>query len=160
MNSGNVEQIGAPLELYDHPNNLFVAGFIGSPAMNFAPCALEEPAGALRVRLNSGLAFPVPPDRIRRYGAHIGNPRLLFGLRPEHIMEQRPNLEPNQHVFEVELDVTEPMGMETIVHFLLEGTEFCGRVNPNAGARAGKPIKLVADLGNMHLIDDASGQVL
>jgi multiple sugar transport system ATP-binding protein len=52
------------------------------------------------------------------------------------------------------------MGMETMVFFLLEGTELCGRVNPNAGAQSGKRMKLVADLGNMHLIDDASGRVL
>ena len=52
------------------------------------------------------------------------------------------------------------MGMETIVFFLLAGTELCGRVNPNAGAQAGRRMKLLADLSNMHLIDDDSGKVL
>jgi multiple sugar transport system ATP-binding protein len=52
------------------------------------------------------------------------------------------------------------MGMETLVYFRVNGTEVCGRVNPNAGAKAGAPMKLVADLNNMHLIDDANGQVL
>ena len=160
MNAGRIEQVGAPNHLYHSPATKFVAGFIGSPAMNFAPCALEEAAGALRVRLGSEVAFPVPQDRTQRYRAHIGKPRLLFGLRPEHIMEQRPHLEPSQHAFEVELEVTEPMGMETMVFFVLNGNELCGRVNPNAGAQAGKRMKLVADLGNMHLIDDATGQVL
>ena len=160
MNAGRIEQVGAPNDLYHTPATKFVAGFIGSPAMNFAPCALEEAAGALRVRLSGEVAFPVPQDRTQRYRAHIGKPRLLFGLRPEHIMEQRPQLEPNQHAFEVELEVVEPMGMETMVFFLLDGTELCGRVNPNAGAQAFKRMKLVADLSNMHLIDDASGKVL
>lgn len=68
-------------------------------------------------------------------------------------------MEPNQHGFEAELEVTEPMGMETIVHFRLAGTEVCGRVNPNAGATAGKRMRLVADLGYMHLIDAATGKV-
>ena len=85
---------------------------------------------------------------------------LLFGLRPEHVIEQRPHAEADQHVFEVPLEVTEPMGMETLVHFLIEGTEVCGRVNPNAGAQDGRPMKLVADLAYMHLIDEASGRVL
>ncbi|HZH07261.1 MAG TPA: sn-glycerol-3-phosphate ABC transporter ATP-binding protein UgpC [Lautropia sp.] len=160
MNGGLIEQVGAPNHLYHYPATKFVASFIGSPAMNLVPCALEEAAGALRVRIGDGIAFPVPQDRTQRYRPHIGKPRLMFGMRPEHIVEQRPHLEPNQHVFEVELEVTEPMGMETMVFFLLAGTEVCGRVNPNAGAQAGRRMKLVADLGNMHLIDDASGEVL
>ncbi len=160
MNGGLIEQVGTPHELYHFPATKFVAGFIGSPAMNFVPCSLEEAAGALRVRLSPDIAFPVPQERTQRYRALVGKSGLLFGLRPEHIVEQRPHMEPNQHVFEVELEVTEPMGMETMVFFLLEGVELCGRVNPNAGAQSGKRMKLVADLGNMHLIDNASGRVL
>jgi len=160
MNGGNIEQVGAPNDLYHSPRTKFVAGFIGSPAMNFLPCALEEAAGGLRVRLSDELAFPVPQERSSRYRSHLNHGRLLFGLRPEHIMEQRQHLEPNQHPFEVELEVTEPMGMETLVYFLVRGTEVCGRVNPNSGARDGARMKLVADLNNIHLIDDESGKVL
>ena len=75
-------------------------------------------------------------------------------------MEQRPHMEPNQTPFEVELEVTEPMGMETLVYFIVRGTEVCGRVSPNAGAQDGARMKLVADLNNVHLIDDESGKVL
>jgi multiple sugar transport system ATP-binding protein len=160
MNGGLIEQVGTPNELYHSPATKFVAGFIGSPAMNFVPCTIEQTEGTLRVRLSSDIAFLVPQDRIERYRAHMGKARLMFGIRPEHIAEQRSNVEPNQHPFEVELEVTEPMGMETIVFFRLAGTELCGRVSPNAGAQAGRRIRLVADLGHMHLIDDASGQVL
>jgi len=160
MNGGLIEQVGTPNDLYHFPATKFVAGFIGSPAMNFVPCAVEDAAGSLGVRLSDDIIFPVPPERVPRYRAHIGKGRLMFGLRPEHIVEQRSHAEPNQHAFQVELDVTEPMGMETMVFFRLAGTELCGRVNPNAGAQPGKRMKLVADLGNMHLIDDASGQVL
>ena len=160
MNGGLIEQVGAPNHLYHFPATKFVASFIGSPAMNLVPCAIEAAAGALLVRIGDGIAFPVPPDRTQRYLAYVGKPRLMFGLRPEHIVEQRSQLEPNQHPFEAELDVTEPMGMETMVFFRLAGTDVSGRVNPNAGAQAGKRMKLVADLGNMHLIDDESGQVL
>jgi multiple sugar transport system ATP-binding protein len=160
MNGGLIEQVGTPNDLYHFPATKFVAGFIGSPAMNFVPCAVEDAAGSLRIRLSDDIAFPVPPERYPRYRTHVGKGRLMFGLRPEHIVEQRSHAEPNQHAFQVELDVTEPMGMETMVFFRLAGTELCGRVNPNAGAQPGKRMKLVADLGNMHLIDDASGQVL
>jgi multiple sugar transport system ATP-binding protein len=159
MNKGLIEQVGTPNDLYHFPATRFVAGFIGSPAMNFIPCKLQEAAGGLVAHLSETIAFPVPANRTERYRPHL-NGRLLFGLRPEHILEQRPHGEPGQHVFEATLEVTEPMGMETLVHFLVEGTEVCGRVNPNAGAQAGRPMKLVADLANMHLIDEGSGRVL
>jgi multiple sugar transport system ATP-binding protein len=160
MNAGRIEQVGAPNHLYHAPATRFVAGFIGSPAMNFLPCTLEAPADGLRVRLSADIAFPVPHDRIERYGSHRERNDLIFGLRPEHIMEQRSNLEPNQHAFEVTLEVTEPMGMETLVHFLVNGTEVCGRVSPAAKAQDGRSMKLAADLNNMHLIDGDSGRVL
>ena len=128
--------------------------------MNLAPCSLEETAGALQVRLGRDLVFPVPQERTQRYRSYVGRERLMFGLRPEHIVEPRSQLEPNQHAFEVELEVTEPMGMETIVFFPVAGADFCGRVSPGAGAQPGKRMRLVADVGNMHLIDDATGKVL
>jgi multiple sugar transport system ATP-binding protein len=137
-----------------------VAGFIGSPAMNFVPCGLEESAGALRIRLDDDIAFPVPENRTGRYRPHAGRGNLLLGLRPEHIMEQRPTLEPNQRPFEASLDVIEPMGMDTLVHFTVRGTEVCGRVNPNAAPQAGSRARLVADLNHMHLIEDETGKVL
>ena len=164
MNGGRIEQVGSPNDLYHYPLTRFVAGFIGSPAMNFVPCSLDGDDKMLRARIHAegadDIAFPVPPERTERYRAYVGKPGLLLGLRPEHIIERRPHLEPNQHGFDVELEVTEPMGMETIVHFQLGGTEVCGRVNPNAGAAAGKRMRLVVDLGYMHLIDAATGKVL
>ena len=160
MNAGLIEQVGSPNELYHSPATKFVAGFIGSPAMNFIPCHLEQAAGALRVRLSDTLSFPVPADRTARYNACVGKPNLVLGLRPEHIIETRPHIEPNQHDFEQKIDVVEPMGMETLVYFNIAGAEVCGRVSPNAPSAAGKSMKLRADLSNMHLIDDSTGKVL
>ncbi len=160
MNAGRIEQVGTPNDLYHFPATRFVAGFIGSPAMNFVACTLEEAAGGLRVRLSAGISFPVPASRTVRYRPHLAASQLLFGLRPEHIVEQRAQIDPEQHAFEVALEVTEPMGMETQVYFSVNGFEVCGRVNPDAGAAPGQPMKLVADLRQMHLIDAASGRVL
>jgi multiple sugar transport system ATP-binding protein len=160
MNNGRIEQVGAPNDLYHQPATKFVAGFIGSPAMNFVPCRVEQAAGGLRVRLSDQIAFPVPEDRTARYRNCVGKEGLLFGLRPEHIIEQRPHLDPGQHPFEVELEVVEPMGMETLVYFLVQGNEVCARVEPSAVPADGGRMKLVADLRKMHLIDDATGNVL
>jgi multiple sugar transport system ATP-binding protein len=160
MNGGNIEQVGTPQQLYHNPRTRFVAGFIGSPAMNFIPCRMEEANGGLSIRLTNELAFPVPPARAAQYQGSKQNGKLLLGLRPEHITEAGQHLEPGEVPFEAKLEVTEPMGMETLVYFPVNGTQVCGRVNPNAGARDGAPLRLAADLNNMHLIDEASGKVI
>ena len=160
MNHGIIEQVGTPQQLYHNPHTRFVAGFIGSPAMNFIPCQVEEANGSLNVRLTKEIAFPVPPARAAQYQNHKQNGKLLLGLRPEHITEAGNHLEPGEVPFDANLDVTEPMGMETLVYFPVNGTQVCGRVNPNAGARDGAPLQLAANLNNMHLIDEASGKVI
>jgi multiple sugar transport system ATP-binding protein len=160
MNAGHIEQVGSPHELYHRPATRFVAAFIGSPAMNLLPCGVEESAGGLRVRLSRDLAFTVPEERIARYRPYAGRPKLVFGLRPEHIIEQRRHLEPGQQAFEVTPVVVEPMGNESLVHFTVEGIDVCARVNPDCNARPEAPVALVADLRHMHLLDDESGQVL
>jgi multiple sugar transport system ATP-binding protein len=161
MNNGLIEQVGEPNELYHAPATKFVAGFIGSPAMNFVPCALEQAGGGgLSVRLAGALAFQVPADRTARYRPFVGRKNLLFGIRPEHITDARPALEPGQQRIEVTLSVTEPMGMETLVYFAIDGTELCGRVSPNAGAKGGSAMALAVQLNNMHLIDEETGKVV
>jgi multiple sugar transport system ATP-binding protein len=161
MNHGIIEQVGTPQDLYHSPKTRFVAGFIGSPAMNFIPCRMEEANGTLSIRLTDQLAFPVPAARAGHYRQHAANNgKLLLGLRPEHITEAHAHLAPGEVPFDAHLEVTEPMGMETLVYFPINGTQMCGRVNPNAGARDGAPLKLAADLNNMHLIDEASGRVI
>ncbi|MFL6970787.1 MAG: ABC transporter ATP-binding protein, partial [Xanthobacteraceae bacterium] len=160
MNAGRIEQVGTPHDLYHSPATLFVAGFIGSPAMNIVRCGLEEAAGSLRLRVNDEVAFPVPAERMARYRAYAGRRDLLLGLRPEHVTDMRTPTAPGQCAFDITVEVIEPLGMETLVFFALNGTEICARTNPLAGLQAGKPAQLLADLRYMHLIDEASGRVL
>jgi len=159
MNGGRIDQIGTPHEVYHAPRTRFVAGFIGSPAMNFMPCRLVGSNGNMVVRLSDKLSFPVPAERTGRYANHVGQD-LIFGLRPEDIIEKRGELPPGRAPFEVQLDVVEPMGMETMVYFVVEGVEICGRVNPAAAGNAGETMPLVADLNHMHLIDPRTDLVL
>ncbi|WP_445215324.1 ABC transporter ATP-binding protein [Bradyrhizobium sp. Pa8] len=160
MNKGRIEQIGTPNELYHKPVTRFVAGFIGSPAMNFIPCRLEDAGGTLQIRLTDRIAFALPPARAARYNALPRTDQLLLGIRPEHLTESHAHLGPGIETFETVLDVTEPMGMETLVYFGLDGTPICGRVDPNAGAKDGAPMRLAMDLNNMHLLNEATGAVL
>ncbi len=160
MNAGRIEQIGTPYEVYHQPGTRFVAGFIGSPAMNFLPCQLVQNGSGLTVRVSDSLAFAVPENRTARYRQYVGR-ELIFGLRPEDIIEPRSGeLEPGRVPFEVMLDVVEPMGMETMVYFIVNGVEVCGRVNPDAAKNAGEMMPLTADMNHMHLIDPRTDQVV
>ena len=99
MNGGIIEQVGTPADLYHHPRTHFVAGFIGSPAMNFLPCRLEQNGIGLIARLSDQLALPVPASHADRYRQGIGKP-LVFGLRPEHITEPRGSIRDEHCEFE------------------------------------------------------------
>jgi len=159
MNGGRIEQIGSPNDVYHYPKTRFVAGFIGSPAMNFLPARLVEKNGGLAVQLSDRLSLPIPESRVARYRPHAGN-EVIFGIRPEHLIEKRGDLPPGNVAFDVQLDVVEPMGMETMVYFLVDGVEVCGRVNPAAAGKAGETMPLVADLNQMHLSDPRTDVVL
>jgi multiple sugar transport system ATP-binding protein len=159
MNGGVIEQIATPQDLYHHPKTRFVAGFIGSPAMNFLRCRLEQNGAGLRVRLSDVISLPVPASRSAHYQGFAGK-ELVFGLRPEHITEPRRNDRDPQCEFSATLDVVEPMGMETMVYFTVDGQEVCGRVDPDSATGPGEAMGLYADMDRMHLIDPQSGAVL
>jgi len=159
MNGGRIEQVGRPQELYHRPKTRFVAGFIGSPAMNFLSCRLERNGEGLLLRLGEGLVLPVPPTHTARYQPSAGK-ALIFGLRPEHMTEPRGEGRDPRCDFTVTLDVVEPMGMETMVFFTVNGTEVCARVEPDAASAPGQPMRLCANLNHMHLIDPATELVL
>jgi len=159
MNRGRIEQIGAPNHLYHSPATRFVAGFIGSPAMNFIPCRIEQAGDGLNARLSDTIAFAVPAERVQRYRPAVGK-ETTFGIRPEHLTEAKTNGSKNLATFDAGIEVVEPMGNETMVFFSIAGTEVCARTDPNAGAKVGASMKMAAHLDHMHLIDNASGKVL
>ena len=159
MNNGSIEQIATPQELYHSPATRFVAGFIGSPAMNFIRCRLEQNGVGLRVRLSDKISLPVPASHTARYQSSVGK-EMIFGLRPEHVTEPRHSGRGGLSEFTVTLDITEAMGMETMVYFTVDGQEVCGRVDPESAAGPGEPMKLYANMDRMHLIDPATGLVI
>jgi len=159
MNNGSIEQIAKPQELYHHPKTRFVAGFIGSPAMNFMRCRVEENGSDLRMRLSDTIGLPVPASQAARSRSLAGR-ELIFGLRPEHITEPRRNDRDHNCEFAAMLDIVEPMGMETLVYFTIDGQQICGRVDPGSGAQPRETMRLVANMDHMHLIDPSSGSVL
>ena len=144
MNSGNVEQIGAPLDLYDHPSNLFVAGFIGSPAMNFVKGRIED--GAFRAE--GGVNLPLPGDR----NGSAGRP-AIYGIRPEHFQLRGDGLPAQVHVIE-------PTGSETQVMAEFAGTPIICAFRERLNARPGDTIRVAADPALIHLFDAGTGERL
>jgi multiple sugar transport system ATP-binding protein len=159
MNNGRIEQVGAPQELYHNPKTRFVAGFIGSPAMNFIPCRLEQNGVGLKLRVSDTISLPVPESRAARYRAAAGRD-LVLGLRPEHLTEPRRSEGTGSSEFAVTLDVVEPLGMETMVFFTVNGREICARVDPAAAKGPGEQMRLAANVEHMHLFDPATDAVL
>jgi len=151
MHDGRVEQIGTPLELYDNPSNLFVAGFIGSPAMNFIHGTLLRENGAARVATEKGSDLPVPSRVAGRHGQ-----RVVYGIRPEHlaIASDRAGGVP------AVVQVVEPTGADTFVYAELAGTQVCAVFTERHEFHAGEIIRLQPKLDMVHLFDAESGRKL
>jgi multiple sugar transport system ATP-binding protein len=141
MNGGNVEQMGAPLELYDRPRNLFVAGFIGSPAMNFVKGKIE--GGMFRA---GEVSLPLPTDPGT---AREGHP-IVYGIRPEHL-----RLDPNGVAATVH--VTEPTGSETQVIMHLAGSQVVGAFRERIAEKPGQHLHIAPDPALVHLFDEQTG---
>jgi len=148
LREGRVEQVGAPLELYDRPRNAFVAGFIGSPAMNFIPGRLQLD-GAPSVLTDDGLRLPlVAATR----GAH--GDRVLYGARPEHFAIDATR-GPSAEVI-----VVEPTGAETQVALKLSGQTVMAAFRDRIGARPGDRLALWPVASEAHVFDAAGGERL
>ena len=127
--------------------------------MNFVNARVVNGGANLQIRLSDQLSLPVPESRTARYKPYLDK-EVVFGLRPEDIIETRGEVPPGCSPFDAQLDVVEPLGMETMVYFVVQGVEVCGRVNPTAAKGAGETMRLVADMNHMHLIDPANDQVI
>ena len=144
LHDGRIEQIGAPLDLYDRPCNLFVAGFIGSPSMNFIAGQIE--GGVFRA--DEGFSLPLPVGATAADGQ-----KVTYGLRPEHIRLDGAGVEARVHV-------VEPMGSETQVVADLGGHTLTCLFRERISARPGETIRVVPDTGFTHLFDAETGMRL
>ncbi|MES2531196.1 MAG: sn-glycerol-3-phosphate ABC transporter ATP-binding protein UgpC [Pseudomonadota bacterium] len=160
MNHGVIEQVGTPQALYRAPVNRFVAGFIGSPAMNFLPCALSQAGDGLMLRLPDGQTLPVPASRLTRYAAHAGA-GLELGLRPEHLTDVgAEGLRADAATLNARVEVVEPMGSETLLHVRIGEVLVTAKFDAELDVVPGETVQLAANLNHMHLIDKESGRVI
>jgi multiple sugar transport system ATP-binding protein len=143
MHDGVIEQIGSPLDLYDRPNNMFVAGFIGSPSMNFINGSL----GPDGFRTDDGVLLPIRPEDQRGSGQPA-----IYGIRPEHFVLDDGGVP-------IEVAVVEPTGSETQVLARLGKQQVVGVFRERVDAKPGASIKVKPDVGNVHLFDPKGGRL-
>jgi multiple sugar transport system ATP-binding protein len=188
MNRGVLQQVDAPQEMYDRPANLFVAGFIGSPAMNMVDAVLRRSEGGGAVEF-AGISLRVPEEAFQErpaLAARAGS-RVVLGIRPEDIEDPQfisDRLDGSD--IQVVVDIREAMGSEVYVHFGVDAppvvtedtidlaadaellpeadggarTSFVARLNPRTSAQRGQPITLQVDNRRLHFFDPVSGEAI
>jgi multiple sugar transport system ATP-binding protein len=164
MKDGHIMQVAAPLELYNFPENLFVAGFIGSPAMNFFRGTIKQAGNALQFVETNDKAVPVvitlDPRLAKKAVGHVGR-TVVLGIRPEDVQDTQtvPNPDDNATI-EVKVEVSEPMGSETYLYLTTGASAFIARVKPTDRFDAGQKVKVTLNLANAHLFDAETEKVL
>jgi multiple sugar transport system ATP-binding protein len=153
MKDGLIQQVGEPLELYNTPANKYVAGFIGSPAMNFASVVVKQAGGALFAE-NDGMRIRVPAQLTGRMGAHAGQPATL-GIRPEDLRMANGS-DPADLTFEASVEVAEQLGSEILLDLKAGGSAMVASVEPTVKARHGDRVRLAMNPDRMHFFDAKS----
>lgn len=190
LKDGVVQQVAPPQQMYDHPTNVFVAGFVGSPAMNFVQARLEKDNGGVAAVFGE-TRFPIPREHLqdaKDIESHM-NKDVVLGIRPED-MEDAEIAESTEHAatMEVETQVIESMGSEKYVYFGMpkggetahtqsidemesevgaggeedsdRGEMMVARVSPESQAQEGKEVRLLIDPSNIHLFDPETEEAI
>jgi multiple sugar transport system ATP-binding protein len=166
MKDGHLQQVDAPKVLYDRPANAFVAGFIGSPAMNLLRGRLTGSDGAASVALGESV-LPLPPSLLARRPGLAGylDEEVVVGIRPEDIEDAALVPSANGASLPVQVTLAEPLGAEVIAHFPLGAPAGAGplvtaRLSPRSGARSGKPLRVAIDLERLYFFDPESQEAI
>jgi multiple sugar transport system ATP-binding protein len=160
LRDGHIEQAGAPLDLYERPATRYVAGFLGSPSMNFIPAKLVGDGNGLSVRLSDGSQLALPAARSERL-ANRRDTDVILGVRPEHMSRastsaQRPGLVMKT----VNIELVQPTGSRTYATFRLGETEVIAELQAHDVSQPGESIELAIDMNRVVVIDPASEKVL
>lgn len=155
MKDGVIQQAATPQEVYEKPANLFVAGFIGSPQMNFIDVVIEgsDVNDCSLVFGNVKIKLPEGKAKIVKQKGYLGK-KVVMGIRPEDIHDEKVFIEASRDsVFKAKVEVTEMMGSETYLYINLEGNNAIARVDSRSKARIGDVVELALDKNRIHLFD-------
>ena len=154
MKDGEIQQVDTPLNLYAFPVNKFVAGFIGSPSMNFLEVhAVEEGGGIYLVREGVRIRTNAKMAKELKEGGYVGK-RVWLGVRPEHLaLKGHRGVEPDENTLVGEVEIVEPLGADTEIHVNVDGTMVTARLEGHVPVRVGEKVELVANRERLHAFD-------
>ena len=152
MKDGFIQQVDTPQHLYDLPCNMFVAGFIGSPQMNFINATLSKNGGKYTLDFDK-YHIPVPESKVNADLDNYVGKEVVFGIRPEHVHDEPEELAKAECLLKANVDVTELMGAEIYLYVNINGTPITARVEPTSTAKPGDEIQIAFDLSKLHIFD-------
>jgi len=161
MKDGVIQQVDTPQNLYDKPQNLFVAGFMGSPQMNFLNATVKVNGDVANLEI-AGKSIPLPPAKSKKLiDGGYDEKEVIFGIRPEDIYDSEMFIEnsPNS-VFESTIRVYELLGAEVYLYFDLDVFPMTARVDPRTTARPGDTVKFALDVEKIHVFDKETEQII
>ena len=152
LKGGRLQQVGAPLELYERPTNAFVAGFIGTPPMNLLPAVVGNGQGTLE-----GIGFSLPvPAAWQPWAREARGRRVLVGIRPEHLLPAGRETPGPAAPLRVELDIVETLGHQSIAHGRIQEAPLVAILEPRAAPAPGSAMELQVPLDSLHVFDAES----
>jgi len=161
MKDGFIQQVASPQTLYERPVNLFVAGFIGSPQMNFINVSIEKRGEGIYLVFGEH-SLRLPEGQAKKISAedYIGK-EVIMGIRPEDIHDEAVYIESmSESVADANVEVIEMLGSETLLYLFIDEVSITARVNPRTTARTGDTIKIAFDTNKIHLFDKDTEKVI
>jgi multiple sugar transport system ATP-binding protein len=158
LRDGKIEQAGAPLDLFERPATKYVAGFLGSPSMNFLNATLAAEGNGLAIRLADTISLPLPSGRTNGLDKHRDR-AVILGVRPEH-MTRAAEVRPGLARFRARIDLLQPTGSRTYATFNLGGTPVTAELQAHDVTQINQPIELAIDMNRVIIIDPATEKVL
>jgi multiple sugar transport system ATP-binding protein len=159
LRDGRIEQAGSPLDLYERPATRYVAGFLGSPAMNFLPARVAAGNGGLAVQLDDGAVLPLPASRSDNLAGRRDQP-IVLGVRPEHMMRAVGDLRPGLVRHTAKIDLVQPTGSRTYATFKLGGADVIAELQAHDVSQPGETIELAIDMNRVVVVDPATDRVV
>jgi multiple sugar transport system ATP-binding protein len=161
MRAGFIQQVDPPQIMYDNPSNMYVAGFIGTPQMNFINAVIEEKGNDVWIDL-AGTKIKFSEKRAKSIvGKGYDGKEVVLGIRPEHFRDEQVYLDQmTDTTIEVKVDVVEMMGPEALLYFSFAKSNIIARVSPSTKARPGSTIKIAIDTIRIHIFDKESEKTI
>ncbi|MDD6844004.1 MAG: ABC transporter ATP-binding protein [Lachnospira sp.] len=162
LKDGIIQQVDTPQNLYNSPNNIFVAGFIGSPQMNLIDGEVIDNGSTVTLKLSDTVSIPLPADKSKAIldGGYAGK-TVVVGIRPEDIDDDPEFIEKHSNTtFEAQIKVYELLGAEVNLHYDIADVTCTAKVNPRTPARPGDTIKMAMDVSRLHVFDKETEQII